>query len=327
MKIGTIGSGFIVDWFLTALNDIEGASCEAVYSRKEETAKPLADKYQIEKIYTDLNQMFADPSIEFIYIASPNSLHFEHAFQALNHGKHVICEKPFTSTAKEAKTLIELAKQNQLMLFEAISNIHLPNYQAIKEEVKKLGKLKFVQCNYSQYSSRYNKLLDGENPNVFNPAFSGGALADINIYNLHFVMNLFGVPDAVSYTANIHENGIDTSGVLVMKYPDFIAECVGAKDSNSMNFGLIQGENGYVHVQDGANVCKKVISHIDDEVTEINSQTKSNWLIYELAVFKDIFNSSNLAQCYELLDYSYEVMKVFEQARKNGGIYYPADQK
>lgn len=327
MKVATIGSGFIVEWFLTALNDIEGASCEAVYSRKVETAKPLADKFQIDKIYTDLDEMYADSNIEFIYIASPNSLHFEHALQALKHGKHVICEKPFTSTARETKELIDLAKHNELMLFEAISTIHLPNYQIVKEEVKKLGKLKLVQCNYSQYSSRYKKLLDGETQNVFNPTFSGGALADINIYNLHFVMNLFGVPDSVCYTANLHENGIDTSGVLVMKYPDLIAECVGAKDSNSMNFVLIQGVNGYIHVEDGANGCKKVISCIDDKVTELNSQTKSNWLTYELAVFNNIFQSKDFARCYELLDYSCDVMKIFEQARKSGKIYYPADQK
>src|SRR5699024_5608849 len=104
--------------------------------------------------------------IDFVYIASPNSLHFEQAKLALEHGKNVICEKPFTSTVKEAEKLISLAKEKGLMLFEAITTIHLPNYQAIKAQLSQVGTLKVVHCNYSQYSSRYTKLIQGELPNV-----------------------------------------------------------------------------------------------------------------------------------------------------------------
>lgn len=225
MRIGIIGTGLIVDVFLSALNKIDGAECVAIYSRKEETAKLLAEKYQVETIYTDLEKLYNDPAIDFIYVASPNSLHYEHTYRALEHGKHVICEKPFTSTVHETESLMELTRKNGLMLFEGITTIHLPNYHLIKQNVGKLGELKLVQCNYSQYSSKYNALFRGETPNVFNPEFSGGALADINIYNLHFVLNLFGVPQSVSYSANKHPNGIDTSGVLVMKYPNYRRMC------------------------------------------------------------------------------------------------------
>ena len=327
MNIGTIGTGMIVDIFLLALKEIDGAECVAIYSRKEETAKPLADKYQVDKIYTDLEALYSDPTIDFIYVASPNSLHFEHAYRALEHGKHVICEKPFTSTVKETERLIELARKNDRMLFEGITTIHLPNYQLIKEHVTKLGQIKLVQCNYSQYSSKYDALVRGETPNVFNPQFSGGALADINIYNLHFVLNLFGVPQSVEYTANKHQNGIDTSGVLVMKYPDFIAECVGAKDTKSMNFVLIQGENGYLHVEYGANGCKNVILHVGDNEVRLNNQTTINTLYYELLAFKEIFDNKDSDRCNQLLDYSHSVMKVYEDARKSADIVFPADSR
>ncbi|UOQ86991.1 Gfo/Idh/MocA family protein [Gracilibacillus salinarum] len=325
MKIGTIGTGLIVDVFLSAINKIDGIECVAMYSRKEETARPLAEKHHVETIYTDIKQLFMDPTIDFVYVASPNSFHYEHAYQALENGKHVICEKPFTSTARETKRLKELAKTNERMLFEGITNIHLPNYQLIKEHVNKLGKLKLVQCNYSQYSSKYGALLNGDLPNVFNPEFSGGALADINIYNLHFVLNLFGAPLSVNYTANKHPNGIDTSGILLMEYPDFIAECAGAKDTKSMNFVLIQGENGYIHVENGANGCQNVILHVDDQSSQLNNQTTANTLYYELLVFKDIFDNKDFDRCHELLDYSHSVMEVYETARKTANIVFPAD--
>ncbi|MFB3164936.1 Gfo/Idh/MocA family oxidoreductase [Neobacillus sp. 179-J 1A1 HS] len=327
MKIGTIGTGFIVDVFLSALNKIDGAECVAIYSRKEETAKPLAEKYQVGTIYTDLNKLYTDPTIDFIYVASPNSFHYEHTYRALENGKHVICEKPFTSTVHETESLMELARKNQLMLFEGITTIHLPNYQLIKQHVDKLGELKLVQCNYSQYSSKYDALLRGETPNVFNPEFSGGALADINIYNLHFVLNLFGAPQSVNYVANKHPNGIDTSGVLLMKYPKFIAECVGAKDTRSMNFVLIQGENGYLHVENGANGCQNVILHLKDKEVRLNSQTTINTLYYELLTFKEIFDNKDFERCNQLLDYSHSVMEVYEQARKTADIIFPADHQ
>lgn len=325
MKIATIGTGPIVDKFLSALNEIEEATCEAIYSRKEETAKPLAEKFNVQTIYTDLDKLYADPNVNFVYIASPNSLHYDQAYQALQNGKNVICEKPFTSTVQELESLISLAKQKNLLLFEAITTIHLPNYQLIKENINKLGQIKFIQCNYSQYSSKYNALLRGETPNVFNPKFSGGALTDINIYNLHFVMNLFGTPQTVQYKANKHPNGIDTSGILLLEYPDFIGECVGCKDTNSLNFVLIQGEKGYLHVEHGANGCRKVILHLEDNEVELNAQTEENIMHYELLTFNDIYHSKNFEQCYQLLDYSHSVLKVLEDARKDADITFDAD--
>ena len=325
MKIGTIGTGFIVDAFLAAVDSTDEAVCTAMYSRKQETAKTLADKYEISTIYTSLDELFEDNEVEVVYVASPNSLHYYHAKQALEHGKHVICEKPFTSTVKELDTLIALAKQKNLMLFEAITTIHLPNFQLVKENLHKLGQIKLVQCNYSQLSSRYNALLAGETPNVFNPEFSGGSLVDINIYNLHFVMNLFGTPDQISYTANKHANGIDTSGVLVLNYPDFIAECAGAKDTNSMNFALIQGEKGFIHIENGANGCRRVYLYTGASKVELNSQTTTNNLYYELVAFQDIFKRKDYEQCYQLLDYSHSVLEQVVAARKDAGIKFAAD--
>ncbi|MFR5079852.1 MAG: Gfo/Idh/MocA family protein [[Clostridium] innocuum] len=204
MKVATIGTGFIVDWFLTAVQESAGISCVAMYSRKESSARTLADKYGIDKIYTKMDEMLKDEDINFVYVASPNSLHFEHALKALKAGKNVICEKPFTSTVKEFDCLVKEAQARHLYLFEAIVTAHMPNYLRMKEELPRLGTIRMVQCNFSQYSSRYDKFLQGETPNVFNPEFSGGALADINIYNLHYVIGMFGKPKKVHYYANKH---------------------------------------------------------------------------------------------------------------------------
>ena len=102
--------------------------------------------------------------IDFVYVASPNSLHFQYSLQAMQHGKHVICEKPFTSNCREFQILDTYAREHHLFLFEAIVTSHMPNYLTLKEKLPELGTIRMVQCNFSQYSSRYDKFLANLTP-------------------------------------------------------------------------------------------------------------------------------------------------------------------
>jgi scyllo-inositol 2-dehydrogenase (NADP+) len=111
-----------------------------------------------------------------------------------------------------------------------------------------------------------------------------------------------------------------------MEYPEFIAECVGAKDTRSLNFVLIQGEKGYIHVENGANGCRQIILHIGESEIILNSQTSMNNLYYEMVVFKEIFKTKDFNQCYKLLDYSRSVMEILVNARKNANIVFDADE-
>lgn len=326
MKIATIGTGFIVEAFIQATTQVEGAEVVAVYSRKKESGQGLADKFHINTIYIDLEAMLEDPSIDTIYVASPNSLHFEHSKQALLANKNVICEKPFTSTVKELNELIALSKQQHRFLFEAIVTIHMPNYLLIEQNIERLGSIRMVQCNFSQYSSRYDKFLAGETPNVFNPEFSGGALADINIYNLHFVMHMFGKPKSFHYEANI-QKGIDTSGVLILEYDGFKAVCVGCKDTRSQNISQIQGELGYITLNSETSRCASFSITTKDGTQMPSMNQQENALYYELLDFVRIIDSQDYVSCERMLKYSLDVLTVYEAARKQAGIHFPADDK
>lgn len=121
------------------------------------------------------------------------------------HNKHVICEKPFTSNVNELDELIALAKQQNCLLFEAITNQYLPTFKEIKEKISEIGKISIISSNYSQYSSRYNAFKRGEILPAFDVNKSGGALMDLNVYNIHFVVGLFGAPNKVEYFANIEK--------------------------------------------------------------------------------------------------------------------------
>lgn len=324
MKFGTIGTGYIVKAFLDGVFKNNG-SLEAVYSRKQETGEAFIKDYETTKVYTDLEKMMQDPEVEVVYVASPNGLHYQHALLALQHDKHVIVEKPMCGTVKQAERLFEEAKKRNLFIFEAITNQHLPNYATISKLLGHIGRIRMVQCNYSQYSSRYDALRKGEEPNVFSPKFSGGALADINIYNVHFVVGLFGLPEQVAYYANKHANGIDLSGVVVMTYPDFIATCVGAKDSASTNLAQIQGEKGYIYVKQGGNGCREVELHIGDKVTVYNAQKDPNLLYYENVDFKEMIEKQDFQGRDAYMKESLECMQVLNQARAFAGIHFDED--
>jgi len=325
MKIGTIGSGSIVHSLLDGICATEGICCEAVYSRSREKGESLAEKYGVKKVYTDLQDLMNDGQVDFIYIASPNNLHYEQARMALEHGKNVICEKPFTSTFEASRELVDLAKAKRLFLFDAVPPSFMPNFFAVKEALSKIGKLKLVMSNYSQYSGRYDALLAGEIPNVFSKDFAGGCIQDIGFYNLYFNIAMFGKPKEAIYYPNLYPGQVDTSGVLVLQYDEFVSSNTGAKDTWGINFVQIEGEKGYIYVKDGSNALTEVhiVTREGEEV--INRQEPISRWLYEVRGIAEIVQNGDYEECYRRLNVTLDVMEVLEKTRKAAGIYFTGE--
>lgn len=327
MKIGIAGNGGIVRECLKALAQIGQIECTAICGRVKslQKTKDLAEEFQIGCVYTAYEEMLADEAVDFVYIGIVNSAHYAYAKQALLAGKHVICEKPLTSTAAETQELIALAKEKNLFFFEAITLLYSPNYLFIKENLPRIGQVRIVQANYFQYSSRYNKYLSREVLPAFDPKLSGGALYDINIYNLHVVHGLFGRPKEVTYMANLGFNGIDTSGVALLKYDGFVASCGGAKDSESQSGILIQGEKGYIRLNGAPNVCADVDIVACGQAEKYNGEQHAHRMVDEFAAFERMYRENDLKKCYAYLEHSAIVMDTAHKARKSAGIVFDAD--
>ncbi|EHJ00890.1 oxidoreductase domain protein [Clostridium sp. DL-VIII] len=326
MRLGIMGSGMIVKDFLSINPPLENLELTAICGRKssEGIITELKNKYNIKEIFYDYDELLKC-DLDAIYIALPNNLHFEFAKKALEANKNVIVEKPFTSTYKEALILSDLAKEKKLFVFEAITNQYLPNYKKIKELLPTLGNIKIVQCNYSQYSSRYDKFKVGNVLPAFDPKFSGGALMDLNIYNIHYAVGLFGKPKNVEYHANV-ERGIDTSGVLLLDYGNFKCVCIGAKDCRAPIANNIQGDEGCIYQDTPANVCERFeLIKNDGTSTVINENNYEHRMANEFIEFADMIENNDLEGCYRMLEHSLIVSEVQTIARKKGGIVFPAD--
>lgn len=325
IRLGTIGSGMIVHAVLEQVAVTHGIRLAAVYSRTMEKAQQLAEEYGVQKIYTDMDAFLCDEEINFVYIATPNILHYEQAKKALLAGKNVILEKPFTVKAHQARELIEIAKQKKLFLIDAVPTAFLPNLIVLKKQISKIGKIKLVMANYSQYSSRYNQVLAGEKPNIFNPAYAGGCLMDINFYNIYLNTVLFGKPQRSIYYPNIYPELADTSGILVMCYDGFVSQCTGAKDTWGVNFFQIEGEKGYIYIKDGANGIAEVRVVTKDSDETWNEQSNTNRWFYEVQNLTKLVLTDNLEEVYRMLEVTVKVIEIIEDSRKAAGILFPED--
>ncbi len=329
MKLGIVGSGGIVKDVLIALKPINTIEIQAIWVRPHSKAKgqALAQENNIPQVYTDYEAFLGQADIDTAYIALVNSAHYEYAKKALLAGHNVIVEKPFGSNLREVQELVHLAKEKNLFLWEAVSLLHMPNFRKLQELLPKLGPIRMVQANYSQYSSRYDKYLKGTVLPAFDPQLSGGALYDINIYNLNLIIGLFGMPNSLIYLARKGFNGIDTSGVVLMSYPEFQALAIGAKDSGSPSTCLIQGEKGWLKIETPPNQLEKITCQIrgEDNIQEYALNQYPHRLSHEFAAFAAMLANKDFAGRDLYLNISLQVAKAAEKARKQAGISFPAD--
>lgn len=325
IRLGTIGSGMIVHSILNNVKATDGIRLEAVYSRSREKGNALAAQYGAGKVYTDMDAFLADEEINFVYIATPNLLHYAQAKKALLAGKNVILEKPFTTRAEQAKELVEIAKTRHLFLVDAVPPAFLPNLEILREQLAKIGRIRLVMSNYSQYSSRYDQVLAGEKPNIFNPEYAGGCLMDINFYNVYLNIALFGKPEQAVYYPNIYPGLSDTSGSMVLRYNGFVSQNAGAKDTWGVNFFQIEGEKGYIYIPNGANGIQsvRVVTKTSDET--YNVQDNPDRWFYEVQNVTKLVLADDYDAIYRRLDTMILVIETLEASRKAAGIFFPGD--
>ena len=186
----------------------------------------------------------------------------------------------------------------------------------MKELLPKLGDIKLAALNFSQYSSRYDNFKKGIVSPSFDPKNAGGALMDLNIYNIHFVAGLFGKPFKVRYCPNM-ERGVDTSGILVMEYPDFQAVCIAAKDCGAPLSVSIQGNKGFFHSDYASSILAEFTFQENKcEPERYHLADNPERLFYELETFAKYYEEKDWDAFDKRLDHSLMVMEIVDQARR-----------
>ena len=315
MNLGIVGAGMIVKDFLSFSHELPEIKLEAIVARNIENLKNLQNIYNIKEIFTDLDECLSSPSIDTIYVAVPNNLHFSVAKKALEAGKNVICEKPFTLNYHETVELFELAESKNLILIEAITNQYLPNYLEIKENLSQIGNIRLVECNFSQLSSRYEAFKKGIIAPVFDKNQGGGVLGDLNIYNIHFVVGLFGAPKNSEYYPNIVRE-VDTSGILILEYDEFKVVCIAAKDTYNNSYANIQGDKGLIKVIGTLNEVPNYIIKNNEVEMKVNKNIHKHRMYSEFKKFIDVIDNKDFDFMQKQKEHSLAVMEIFDKSRK-----------
>lgn len=315
MKLGIIGSGMIVKDFLSFTHDLPEIKLEAIAARNIENLKELQSKYNIKDIYTDIELCLENKEVDTIYVAVPNNLHYEVAKKALEAGKNVICEKPFTLKYDEAVELFEIAEAKGLILIEAITNQYQKNYLNIKDNLHNIGDIRLAECNFSQLSSRYEAFKNGVIAPVFDKSKGGGVLGDLNIYNIHFVVGLFGKPNNVHYAPNI-VNDVDTSGILLLEYDNFKVVCIAAKDTFNNSYVNIQGDQGIIKVIGPTNEVPNYSIQTKDNFINENKNIHSHRMFAEFKKFVEVINNKDFKFMNNQKEHTLNVMYIYEKAKK-----------
>ncbi|KAK4498116.1 hypothetical protein PRZ48_010772 [Zasmidium cellare] len=332
----TIGTNWITDSWILAAQKAGKWKLHAVYSRTQEQAEAFGKKYGCSKYYTSLEQLASDSDLQAVYIASPNSLHYEQAKQILKAKKNVILEKPATSTVKELDELFRIAKEQGVYLIEAYRHIQEANYKLLKklvQEEKRLGTIYGASFTYASYSSRYNNVLAGEKPNIFSLDFSGGSLVDVGVYPVTFAVALFGLPKTQTYVPFICPTGVDGGGVGILHYDGFGVQINNAKGYQSNAPCEIYGEKGTLTINATTDIS--TLKHFDPKSKKTEELAgsyktveKPNVNMEEEAVeFARILLEKDTKALGELEEISRNVVKVTSDMRRQGGVVYPADRQ
>ena len=336
IRFGVVGTNNITDWVIAGGRQDERFELTAVCSRTAERAEEFAAKHGIPHTFTSLEEMAGSNVVDAIYIATPNCCHAEQAILCMNHGKHVLCEKPFASNAKEVRSMIEAAQRNNVTLMEAMISTFNPNFIIAKEHLDKLGTIRRYFASYCQYSSRYDKFKEGVILNAFKPELSNGAVMDIGIYTIYPMVALFGRPKSVEAQGVVLSSGVDGQGAVNFGYEGMNATVLYSKIANSFLPTEIEGEAGnliidQIHIANKVDFVPRVPTGQGqaqkDTREHIGTELDHSVYYYEMKEFIDLVLEGRKESSVNTWDNSLATIEIIDEIRRQLGVTYPADNR
>lgn len=321
MKWAVLGTGVIANEMAQALNK-NGRNIYAVANRTHEKAVDFAKKYNIAKVYDDMNDVFTDSEVDVIYITTPHNTHIEFMKKAIENGKHILVEKSITLNSDELDEAILLAKEKGVVIGEAMTIYHMPIYKKLKEilESGKLGEVNLITMNFGSF-----KEYDMNN-RFFNRNLAGGAMLDIGVYALSFIRWFMEeTPDRLVSQVKVAPTGVDEqAGLLLMNQKGQMASVMLSLHSKQPKRGMISCEKGFIEIMEYPRAWEAVITDTKSGEQEVvKAGENADALAYELADMEcAILGDTDIMH----LDYTKDVMDMMTTFRREWGFYYPEEE-
>ena len=316
----TLGTGVIANELAQALQQL-GGKLYSVANRTHQKGLDFAQKYGIEKVYDQIDDVFKDENVDIIYISTPHNTHIDFLRKALKNGKHVLCEKSITLNLEELEEAVLLAEQEHVVLAEAMTIYHMPLYEKLKQVVQtgKLGTLKMVNVSFGSC-----KEYDVTN-RFFSPDLAGGALLDIGTYALSFArFFLSAQPHEVLTTVKKFETGVDEqSGIILKNDADEMAVVTLTMRAKMPKRGVVAGDLGFITVDNFPRATRAMITYLDGTTEVVEAGVEAKALEYEILDMENyILNNGG----DDVLQLSVDVMDIMTDVRNQWGIKYPFEK-
>lgn len=317
-----LGTGVIANEMAQALQKM-GKNLYAVANRTHEKAIAFANKYDVQKVYDEIDDMFEDEDVDIIYITSPHNTHYAFMEKALQHGKHLLVEKSITLNSRELDRMIALANQKQLIMAEAMTIWHMPIYKKLWDIVKsnQLGKVQMITVNFGSF-----KEYDMNN-RFFNMNLAGGAMLDIGVYALSIVRSFMDeTPTDIVSQWKASPTGSDEQATILLKNKqDQMATVALSMHSKQPKRAMLSCEKGYIEIMEYPRADKAVLVDAETgERTEVECGDTSNALYYEMQDMEVAVKTGDTACMH--LEYSKDVMDIMTMLRKDWNMKYPNEE-
>ena len=317
-----LGTGVIANEMAQALVKMN-KRLYAVANRTHQKALDFAERYGVQKVYDQIDEVFEDEAVDIIYITSPHNTHYEFMKKALEHGKHILVEKSITLNSRELDEMIALAAEKKLVLAEAMTIWHMPIYKKLWEIVQsgQLGKVQIITMNFGSFKE-YNM-----SNRFFNMNLAGGAMLDIGVYALSIVRSFMEEkPEDIVSQWKASPTGSDEQATILLKTKqEQMATVALSMHSKQPKRAMISCEKGYIEIMEYPRADKAVIADAESgERTEIESGENANALYYEMMDMEQAVRSGDASNMQ--LQYSKDVMDIMTKLRKDWGMKYPGEQ-
>lgn len=321
-KVGIIGAGSIAQKMADTLNSMENAEAYAIASRQLEKARMFADKNSMPRAFGSYQELVSDKDVDLIYIATPHSLHYEHARLCIEHGKPVLCEKAFTANVRQAKALLKLAKEKNVFITEAVWTRFMPFSKTIRQLLDSgiIGIPTMLTAGLSYAVSHKERL--------FKPELAGGALLDLGIYPINFALMAFG-NDIENITSACVKNkyGVDEQNSITFRFKDgkmavMQSSMICAGDRQ----GIISGDKGYIIVENINNPQRATVYTKNHEIIEqLYCPTQISGYEYEVNASIQALQAGALETPDMPHEETLRIMQILDELRSEWGVQFPMD--
>ena len=323
IRWGILGTGFIAGLQTQDLQQ-NGFTVQAVGSRSLESAAAFAVRHGVAAVHGSYEALVADPAVDVVYIATPHPFHHANALLALNAGKHVLVEKPFTINAREAQEVFDLAASKGLVALEAMWSRFLPHMIRLREVIAEgtIGEVRKIIASHNQ------NLPKDPAHRLNNPALGGGALLDLGVYPVSFAIDILGTPDIIRAGASMTETGVDRQTAAIFAYAtgqQAIIDC--ELDAAGPNRAVVIGTDGWIDVEPTwYNPAPFAVHDAQGNILErCDLPVSGRGMQYQAAEVERLMRSGSTAGTILPPGQSMAVMAAMDEIRRQIGLSYPAD--